>query len=226
MRNKLVVTRADDGIKEQAALSHPFLKEYADWCDADFIILDEGHHFFRIMEIAHLFNEYERIACIDSDILINKPVNLFEAVDQSCIGSIYEDVGSRQPNRRATIRKIQDIHGDVKWRRGYINTGVCVFSRHHTNIFAPIDGKYWREFGWDDIHLGYNIHKFGHKIQELPFQFNHMNMFSEPWKKADRWESHFIHYAGTGRFDIDPTGLSKPEIKLAQMRADYEKWKA
>jgi len=45
--------------------------------------------------------------------------------------------------------------------------------------------------------FGYNIHKHNFTIQELPFQFNHMSMFSEEWNgSADPFESFIIHFAG------------------------------
>ena len=70
-------------------------------------------------------------------------------------------------------------------------------------------------FGIDDIHLGYQIHKMGFEIQELPFQWNHMTMFSEGWNGyANRFDSYIIHYAGAGTFDeSNRTNQIKNDIK-------------
>ena len=85
---------------------------------------------------------------------------------------------------------------------GYTNAGTFVVSKQHKNIFTPHNGEYWLDWGSADLHLSYNIHKYGHKIYELDFKWNHMTLFSEPWNNnADRFQSYIIHYAGGGLFD-------------------------
>ena len=91
-----------------------------------------------------------------------------------------------------------------------------MMSRQHRDIFQPHDGKYWIAWGSADLHMSYNIHKFGFSFHELDFKWNHMTMFSEPWNNnADRFESHIIHYAGKGIFD------SKHPTRIDQINSDY-----
>ena len=112
----------------------------------------------------------------------------------------------------------QSQYGDIGWRENYINTGVFVTSKMHRDIYQKINNKYFVDWGTDDIHIGYLIKKLGYTIKELPYQFNHMTMFSEAWNGSpDRFDSHIIHYAGRGIFD---SGISN---KIEQARADYRR---
>lgn len=220
---RLVVTRADSNCERLIAITHPTIKCYAERWKADFMVLDHKEEWmtdyelahYRILKVGKLLEQYERILIIDSDIVIMPECpNPFEMVDPEKIGSIYEDVGSRQDHRRQVIKDIQAKHGDVGWKEGYINTGVFVVSKKHKNIFRKIQGSgvghLWTGFGYDDALIGYNIHTEGFEIQELPFQWNHMSLFSEPWNNsANRFNSYIIHYAGAANFPDDQSGRLK-----------------
>lgn len=206
-----VVTRADDNIKSYTDLTHPIIEKFCKTWNADFIKLDhnpgimtdDNHPHLRIMKSLDLLDTYDRILHLDSDVVINVNCpNIFELVHDNLVGTIFEDKGSRTAARRTVIRKIQNTFGDIGWLNGYINTGVFIVSKMHKELFTPIDGKYWTGWGSDDVHIGYKIRKLNFKIYELPFQFNHMTMFSEPWNNnANRFDSYIIHYAGAGIFD-------------------------
>ena len=96
------------------------------------------------------------------------------------------------------IRLVQERWGDLGWTEGYINTGVFVVSKCHRDMFEKVNGEYWTEvFGFDDVHLGYQIRKLGYKVHELPYQFNHMSMFCEEWNDSPpREKSFLLHFAG------------------------------
>ena len=207
MENRLVVTRSDNGIKEITDITHNTLVNYAEKCEAEFIILEDApeglHPHWRILQLYDLFEEYDRILMLDSDVLILKNCpNLFALVSPDMIGSIYEDVGSRLEKRRSVIYDIQQQRGNVGWESGSPNTGCFICSKEHREIFNVDRNNLWPHFlGADDVELGYHIHRLGFKIWELPFRFNHMTMFSEPWNNsASRFDSFIIHYAGTGIF--------------------------
>ena len=206
MEGRLIVTRSDDGIKEITDITHPFIKNYADKCEAEFIILDDPkglHPHWRILQLYELFEKYDRILVLDSDILILKNCpNLFVLVSRDMIGSIYEDVGTRLDKRREMIYDIQQQRGSVDWESGYINTGCFICSKEHKEIFNVDKDKLWpHNLGADDVELGYHIHRLGYEIWELPFRFNHMTMFSEEFNNfASRFNSYIIHYAGPGVF--------------------------
>jgi hypothetical protein len=233
-----MVTRCDSNALDLAEQTHPILKDYANQWGCDFIILDKKEDWmtdyelahYRIFDVRNLLEKYERVLVIDSDIVIMPGTpNPFNAVPKEYIGSIYEDVGSRQVARREVIKLIQEVHGDVGWETGYINTGFFIVSQEHSNIFQKIGGNLWTGFGYDDALLGYNIHKFGHTVCELPYQWNHMSMFSEPWNKsASRFDSYIIHYAGAATFPDDQSGrgiVSSNAIdgRLALIKSDMER---
>tara|TARA_R110000744_G_scaffold367740_2_gene477342 strand:+ start:749 stop:1453 length:705 start_codon:yes stop_codon:yes gene_type:complete len=224
----LITTRADSGISHYTHLTHPVIKDYAKRVGADFKILshksecNEGIGYdahYRIFKHKDLHEEYDRILHIDSDILLmhNCP-DIFKEVPYDSIGTIFEDKGSRKPARHQTISQVQQKWGDIGWREGYINTGMFLTSKCHSNIYETIDGEYWQGFGYDDIHMGYLINKYRHNIHVLSYKWNHMTMFSEEWNdNADRFRSHAIHYAGSGRFE---PGVSS---KLEQMELDKKR---
>lgn len=217
MTKYLITTRANDGIKEMCNITHPILRRYAEKCNADFSILEkdiEGlHSHWRILFIKDLFDEYDRIAVIDSDVLILKSCpSIFEEVGESCIGSIFEDKGSRMQDRQNRIQKANKRYGNVGWHDGYINTGVCIFSKAHRGIFEYEKDDLWNDLGYDDVYLGWKIHKFNYEVHELPFYWNHMSMFSEN-NGPSRFDSYVIHYAGNGFHPM----LDRTE----QIRQDY-----
>jgi len=212
----LIVTRADDGIKEMCEITHPILKWYAKKCEADFKVLSESgdlHPHWRILFIKELFEEYDRIAVIDSDVLILKSCpSIFETVPGDCIGAIYEDVGSRLQDRRTRIQKANSKYGDCGWRTGYLNTGVFVMSKQHQKILEYKKEELYNDLGFDDVYLGWRIKKFGYKFFELPFIWNHMSMFSEN-NGPSRFDSYIAHFAGNGFHPM----LDRTE----QIRQDY-----
>jgi hypothetical protein len=100
------------------------------------------------------------------------------------------------------MKLVQKKFIDVEWQYGYINTGVFLVSKVHRNIFQPYKGEYWTGWGSDDVHLGFMINLYRHRICELTYKFNHMTMFSETWNGSpDHLKSFIIHYAGKGIFN-------------------------
>lgn len=209
MKN-LIVTRCDRNIQWQADITHDLIKDYAVRCNADFEILShetslpgDGRWHYRIMKCYDLFGDYDRILHIDTDILVSpRCPDIFKITNPQKVASVFEDKGSRLPARLECIKKIQGLYGNVGWERGYINTGFFLSSKIHRDIFLPINGEFYNDIGYDDVHLGYQINKHKFELEELSYKWNHMTMFSESWNnKSDRFNSHVIHYAGNGLFD-------------------------
>ena len=205
MENRLVVTRADENISEMTSITHEYLRKYADICKADFKVLDSNtwpHYHYRILELYKLFETYDRILCLDSDILILKTCpNIFKLVPEDCIGTIYEDKGSRLEDRRNRIEKIQKERGNVGWYENYINTGVIIFSKIHRELFNLNKDELWMSLGFDDVELGFQIHRLGYNVYELPCEWNFMSMHNEGWNQnSSRFDAFIIHYAGMGNF--------------------------
>ena len=207
----LITTRADDGIKSMTDYTHPTIEYYAEKVGADFKVMShesdcnhkQGKWHYRILKHYTLFEEYDRILHLDSDMIItpNCP-NIFKEVPYECIGTVYEDKGSRATDRRDRIKKAQLQFGNIDWSEGYINTGVFLTSKVHKDIFQTIDDSYYEGNGFDDVHLGYQLNKNNFKVHELNYKWNHMTMFSETWNGSpSRFNSYILHYAGAGTYD-------------------------
>jgi len=225
MNKYAVVTRSDNGVKSMSNLTHPSIISYAKKCNADFIILDgeppvmteDNNPHYRIAYVYNVLKDYDRAILLDTDMLVKKSCpNLFDVVPEDKIGTIYEDVGNKQHDRRMRIRKIQQEWGDVGWETGYTNAGTTVVSKQHRDIFLPHNGEYYLPWGSADLHLSYMIHKHKFEVHELPFQYNHMSMFSDgQGGTANRFDSYIIHYAGGGIFDAPN--------RIEQVRRDRDK---
>ena len=194
-----IVTRADSSIKEMTDITHPVMREYAKKIGADFIILDDDkgmHHHYRILQLYKLFDIYDRIISMDSDVIIAPDCpNLFEVVPEDKIVTVYEDLFSRQMDRRIRIAKANEKFGDIKWRGGYVNSGCMVFSKCHQDLFKP-GRQLWMELGYDDVYLGYWIVKLNMPAYSMSLKFNYMRHFDEGG--TNRLYAYIIHYAGQG----------------------------
>lgn len=225
----LMVTRASMDVTDYSQYTHPILRKYAKKWGADFIILDKTHKTYgslplRLLRLPELFDEYERIFHVDTDVIINKDCpNIFDIVPCDTIGLVFEDKGSRLEDRRKRITHIKRIYGDNEnWNSGYFNSAMFVVSRIQREIFTKIDGKFWgqdfRVQGADQTHYSYQLMKQGHKYIDLGYKWNHMSMFSESWNGSpSRFDSYIIHYAGGARFpdkrDRSRTQLIKDDIE-------------
>jgi len=199
-----LVTRADKNIEYYSQYTHPILQDYAKFLNADFIIFDhdppqlseDGYPHFRILKIGELLNSYDRVVSVDSDVVINKGCpNIFDEVPEDSIGSVFEDYGPGVEERREKFKLIQQKFGYVGWKEHYINTGVLVVSKMHKDIFTSINGQYWGGECSDDVHIGYNIHKYNFKVFELSYKWNHMRQFTGIFN-ASLLDSYIIHFSG------------------------------
>jgi len=227
----LVTTQADKNIKNITQITHPLFKKFAKKWGADFYVINnpsdcfktigkyhESVDHYRILNIYELYEKYDRILYLDSDMIINKNCpNIFKEVPYESIGVAYEDCGGRKENRRERIQEIQSKFGNVQWETGFPNVGTFITSKIHKNIFTPIEGEWWLDLGYDCTLLGYQFNKFKFPIQELSFKWNHMSMFSESWNHfANRFNSYIIHYAGAGVFE---RGINNRE---EQIKKDFK----
>jgi len=228
----LMAVCADEKVMEYARHTLPIFRIFAKKWDADFKILNDhsydklGYNMFnyRVMIFYDLFETYDRIFYLDSDIIINKNCpNIFNTVPYDSIGLIFEDKGSRLRNRRKRIVHINSVHrGKEDWISGYFNCGILMASRPHKEIFTKINGEFWGEdfkvMGAIQAHIGYQIMKQGHKYIDLGYKWNHMSMFSESWNGSpSRFDSYIMHYAGGAMFpdrgERSRTQLIKDDIE-------------
>jgi len=194
-----IVTSADDTVKEMTDITHPVMREYAKKIGADFIILNDNkglHVHYRKLQIWDLFDKYDRIISMDSDVIITPDCpSLFEVVSEEHIGTVYEDLWSRQTDRLIRIKKAQEKFGDIGWVGGYINSGCMVFSKCHKDLFKP-GRELYMDLGYDDVYFGYWMIKLGYKVSNMSLKFNYMSHFDEGG--TNRLDACIIHYAGRG----------------------------
>lgn len=220
-----IATRADQNIKGYTKYTIPIIEQYCEKWGATLeymngeppVMTDDNKPHYRIMEVYDLLDKYDRVLCLDADMLILPACpNPFKEVPENKIGSIFEDVGSRARYRHQYIQDIQKAWGHIGWKKGYTNAGIFLASKQHRDIFTAFEGKYWTAWGSADLHLSYQARRLGFKFHELDFKWNHMSMFTEPWNNnADRFQSHIIHYAGRGVFDANN--------RIEQIKRDYNK---
>ena len=123
-----LMTRCDNNISELSSLTHPYMKDYALKYDMDFIVFDKnfdapggviglGPIHYRIMYLKELLDTYDRVICMDTDVLVLPWCpNLFDEVPREKIGTCLEDKGSRQSDRLERIKEAQELFGDIGWK--------------------------------------------------------------------------------------------------------------
>ncbi|MDA1354543.1 MAG: hypothetical protein O3A01_08810 [bacterium] len=160
----------------------------------------------RLQIAQYLRGEYERVVCVDSDILIQPDAaNIFDACpDTDAIYAFNEGVVQ---DRRAVVADTLQVMGDAalswphkgkKWQ--YYNVGVVVFSKAHLPFFDLVEKDAMLTMSakvdmFEQCYFNYLWVKHGIKTADLNFKFNRMDMLGGHFRKLN---SHFIHYAGAG----------------------------
>jgi hypothetical protein len=74
MKKALVTIAAGEYFARMAALTHPTLRAYADKVGADFIVWSDVSGYkiaeYKKMEVGALLDVYDRVLCVDTDIII------------------------------------------------------------------------------------------------------------------------------------------------------------
>ncbi len=178
---KAIVTLCIGEEYKLGQVTHPLLRSYADRVGADFIVISEpkinlGNHNFEKYQIYDLFEQYDRILYIDTDIIVTPECpNLFEIVSEKEFGAFV--VSEHTYFHDGAIKKIQSKLGDIGWERKYFNAGVMVVSKQHSKIFnKSYELIEWaKETGafYDQTLLNYTIQKMDIPIHDIGYQFNH-----------------------------------------------------
>jgi lipopolysaccharide biosynthesis glycosyltransferase len=207
--NRSAIVTLNIGNREEALLSKPFFHLYCRRYDLDFIVIHEkklkinpnrrkprlGIHLEKF-QLAELLPYYDRIAYVDSDILIhpNAP-DIFSQVDEQAIGCVFEDIGEEAWKRQEEWDKVQAMLGKLAGSHHYFNAGVVVFSKCHQHLFdlkLGIPGGRWP----DQTFLNYHARKLALRIEELPVKFNFLPIFPDWQDSTLRLKQYFVHYAG------------------------------
>ncbi|NBB79748.1 MAG: hypothetical protein GVY36_09925 [Verrucomicrobia bacterium] len=197
------------GNRDEAVISKPFFYGYCQRHNLDFVVIHErrfhltpnrrrprlGIHLEKF-QIAELFDYYDRIAYLDSDVLIHSEApDLFAQVAPDEIGCVFEDVGPDAWKRDEEWQKAEALLGPLEERHRYFNAGVMVFGRAHRELFnlkLGLLGGRWP----DQTFLNYHSRQLGMTVKELPQTFNFLPIFHGWEDPAVRAQQHFVHYAG------------------------------
>lgn len=208
MKPRALVT-LNIGNREEAVISKPFFERYCQRHDLEWIVIKERHlqlkpNFWKPrlgihlekFQIGELFDQYDRIAYIDSDVLIHPEApDLFAQVNDGEVGCVFEDVGPEAWKRKEEWDKAEALLGPLPGKHRYFNAGVLVFGQAHKLLFDldhGLPGGRWP----DQTFLNYHSRKLGMRIKELPRKFNFMPLFPGWPDAAFRRDQHFVHYAG------------------------------
>lgn len=214
---KIIVTIAiGDRYKEISKITHPLMREYARKCGAEFLCWDnaEGHTspHYQKLEIHDLFNDYDRVLYLDTDILIRADApNLFDEIAPQVFAAFNE---FHYTDRVDTMLA---YHNDPRWikEQRYFNTGVMLCSREHQIVFQkPLEEI--QNF-YEQTHLNFMLYATNVDTFELNHKFNRMSCVDKLTGES-RLDSYFLHYAGY------PEGMPGVPRLVDIMRQDLREW--
>jgi lipopolysaccharide biosynthesis glycosyltransferase len=178
--------------REIAALTHPFMADYASRIGADFVSLHGPveNPYLEKLRLGDYLCLYDRILFLDSDVIVRPDCpDLFELVPADCFGAWL--ASNHSPRFDPEIAQLQQQLGNISWQKTYFNSGVMVVSRQHREAFASVTEPHHEPF--DQGLLNYRVQKLGYRIFDIGHRFNHTGVASQT---ADRFQSHIIHFAG------------------------------
>lgn len=197
---RAVITIAiGEEFRQIAAMTHPLIEAYARRIGADFIslhgdIAKPWQEKFRLFDFLEL---YDRVLFLDTDVIVKPDCpDLFELVPLDDFGAWL--TSRHGPRFDPLIARIQEHLPDLGWRKTYFNSGVLVVSRQHRDAFVKTNE--YQDEQYEQTLLNYRIQKLGYRIFDIGYRFNHTGVASQI---ADRFASHILHYAGTGRARVD-----------------------
>lgn len=215
MGKNLVLTMAiGDFHKEMAALTVPFIGDYASKIGADFDCItsqkiSKSTPFWEKFAISDYLDRYDRVLFLDSDILIRKDCpNLFDFVPAQEIGMYNEGLLTTREEKEGHVWAMKNtfdaynISFPETWDGRFFNTGVMVVPKAAKYLFTKpekeIDTDY-REQGYLNMKfLEYNVVS---EIFDIGYKFNRMPYVDSKVKES-RFKSYIIHYAGIRSMDI------------------------
>ena len=179
-------------------ITHPSIKAYAQKIGAEFVCIDklkisETSPHYEKFQIYDLLNKYERIAFIDTDIIIREDTpNLFDIVPYTSLGIFNE--GRYMDRTEAMMSVCREYEEEIKqWNGNYYNTGVMIISRIHKPLFKKPKKEIWNFYEQSWINL--RILKDEYIIEELDYKFNRMCCMDK-FIGESRLCSYIVHYAG------------------------------
>lgn len=182
------------------------MREYARKIGADFIVWDNHdgyqYHVFKKLDLGKLLDDYDRVAFIDSDIIIKKNApNIFEYVPEDCVGMCNEHCSDymketvKYYNQELEKNGLSNKAIFSSWDGMYFNGGVIVVSKCHKHIFEYIFTEtldHWAEQGL----INYQILRHKVKTVDIGIKFNGIRNFMINCKYTPKMRLHetfFLH---------------------------------
>jgi Glycosyltransferase family 9 (heptosyltransferase) len=219
MKKALVTIAAGDYYQRMAALTHPTIQSYADRVGAEFIVWSDVSEYtiaeYKKMEIGGLLDVYDRVLCIDTDVIVRDDApDIFAAVPEDCLGMLEE---GQCFDRRYPMYRLMEMVGRNfdAWDGNYYNSGVFVCSRCHRDVFVrpPVEYGNFGEQTW----LNLMICDRQVRMFPLPYRFNRFVGPGYLYGGEDRLDAWFLHYAGV------QTGMSRDQV-LELIARDLQMW--
>lgn len=183
-----------------ASLTHDSIRAYAKKIGAEFVVLDKqlvsvSSPHYEKFQIYDLLNKYERIAFIDTDVVIRPDCpNLFDVVSPKKFGAFDEGaIMERKESMRQCCRDYGEEDAFKDWNGKYYNTGIMVISRIHKDIFEKPEKEVWNYY--EQSYLNLKFLKLKTKMHDLDYKFNRMHALDKVTGEH-RLKSYIVHYAG------------------------------
>lgn len=227
MNKNLIVTLCVGELFEKiGAISHPTFKAYADKIGADFLVVEiAGDHDFIGYQKLDIFRDhfdtYERIAFIDTDILIRFDApNIFDLVPETHIGAFNEgQIFPRIDAKRHWGASTGLLVAEFENSPVYFNTGVLVASKCHRLMFAPapieVDNFAEQTF------LNFRLQTHSVPMFHLPYKFNRIHEIYK-YTGEDFADGYFVHFAGAFN---SPIYADRNLTEFAMMAIRFQDWK-
>lgn len=207
--------------KQMAEVTHPTIKEYAEKIGADFVVWGEEeakshiHPDFVKLDFHKLFERYDRILYIDTDIIVREDApSLFDVVPEDKLG-LFEE-GGIMPRRSAVLQYCHEAGLDPRhWDGKYYNAGVIVASKQHAPVFSRPPREILNFYAQTCINM--QISLSGFKVHELSHKFNRM-ICMDKLTGESRHDCYFLHYAGVLR--------EKETLLLKLIAHDILQWRS
>lgn len=222
MKRAIVTISIGELYQKISNITHKSIKAYADKIGVDFVVIDKTDYplpHYAKCHLKDLLTKYDRIAYIDSDIIIspNAP-DIFQAVPEDKLG-LFEE-GKFGGRYEGFIQYLSQYNIQPE-KVSYFNTGVIVASKIHKEVFR-VPFKFDNHF-FEQTYLNMNILTSGFDVHFLSYKFNRMSLVDKKTGEH-RLNSYFIHYAGLSNVLPEDKFLNLIETDLKDLESgDYFK---
>lgn len=208
--NRLVLTIAiGDQTKKLFEITGPLMRDYAQRCDADFLVLEDATQPWHMLEkfrLREVMEWYERIVYFDCDVIVRPDApSLFDVVPRGMVGlhndwPHFTDYTKQFRREWAELMASQGVTDECQERA--FNTGVIVVDREHRPMYEPMPlpcpERWCHEQDWQQR----NLFALGYPICELPLSLNHQYWLPKfrsvaAYEEAARRDGKIIHLAGS-----------------------------